>query len=415
MSYNPICLHLLAPFMWPNTSHTKTQHSSPDAMRLRKEGSSVSMDNIPITEMKKQESEMERDGAPLEKSDIDENGGDLGESGIADSPSVMAPKMERKPDLSDFKSGMVGDSLTESSVDLSRLKRRMVRTSVKMRLLTPQPPSVSSMPADFPIDAEMVTKMNPELYKAVKGGKIAYIQESAGDVERSRLDLLETTPKLNTILHVAASSGHDQLVQKILDIERCRKLVKATNSTGDLALHVAANAGHLSIVKLLVSQLKLEDSTVGQLGEKSKEGNTPLHLALINKYQKVALKTKYHELASFLVDTDPKVSCFRINQERKSPLYLAAEAGDAELVNLMIKKGNPENEMLPVDGKSIVHAAIYGAFTTKNRGNFPISLGQTPVFSKENVMIELIEPSTFGTNIYINFFFFRVTNSVKSY
>ncbi|GMY34708.1 protein ACCELERATED CELL DEATH 6-like isoform X2 [Fagus crenata] len=242
-----------------------TSSSCPDAMQLRKEESSVPMDDIPIAEMKK--------------------------------------------------------------LEVPGMFFRMGRCDIKMnqRQQQQQQHSESSIPADFPNDAEMVTKMNPELYKAVKGGKIEYIQESAGDVERSIL--LETSPKLNTILHVAASSGHDQL-------------------------------------------LELEDSTVGQLWKQNKEGNTPLHLALINKYRKVALKTKYryHELASFLVEKDPKVSTyFRINKEGKSPLYLAAEAGDAELVNLMIKKGNSEMEMLPGDGKSIVHAAIYVAFTTMKR------------------------------------------------
>ena len=264
------------------------------------------------------------DGDPFEKLDTAENGGDLGESGIPDSPSVM----ERMADLPEL---------------------MMDRCDIVMEIRKQQQHSEPSIPADFPNDAEMVKKMNPELYKAIKDGKIEYIQESTGDVERSIL--LETSPKLNTILHVATSSGHDQLVQKILDIEWCRKLVTATNSTGDLALHVAANAGHLSIVKLLVSteQLEWEDSTVGQLREENKDGNTPLHLALINKYQKVAFKTKYryHELASFLVEKDPVVSYFGINKEMKSPLYLAAEAGDAELVNLMIKKGNFEMEMPP--------------------------------------------------------------------
>ena len=256
-------------------------------------------------------------------------------------------------------------------------KKHIITSDIEMN--QSQQPHELFLPSNFPNGAERVEKMNPELYKAVKGGEIAFIQESAGDVERP--SLLEKSPKLNTILHFAASSGNDQLVQKILGIERCRKLVKETNSTDDLALHVAANAGHLPIVQCLLSsskQLELEDSTVGQLWENNKEGNTPLHLALINKYEKVDLKTKYryHELASFLVEKDPKVSTyFRINKEGKSPLYLAAEAGDAELVNLMIiKKGNSKMEMLPGDGKSIVHAAIYGAFTTKKKGNFPTLL-----------------------------------------
>ena len=50
---------------------------------------------------------------------------------------------------------------------------------------------------------------------------------------------------------------------------------------------------------------------------------------------------------------------------------MAAEAGEAELVNIMKIKATHHPD---VNGKSIVQAAIYGAFTTKNIGNFPTSL-----------------------------------------
>lgn len=97
-------------------------------------------------------------------------------------------------------------------------------------------------------------------------------------------------------------------------------------------------------------------------------------MALINKYQHVrcnwTLETKYNEVAKFLVERDPEVSYY-LNMEHKSPLYMAAEAGDAELVKLMQSKASHHPD---VNGKSIVHAAIYGAFTTKKKGNFPTLL-----------------------------------------
>ena len=92
-------------------------------------------------------------------------------------------------------------------------------------------------------------------------------------------------------------------------------------------------------------------------------------MALINKYQNVNLKMKrkYHEVASFLVEMDPEVSHFQVNEENKSPLYMVAEAGDVELLKVMMNK---LTRLLYLAGKAIVHAAIYGAFTTKNLGNF---------------------------------------------
>lgn len=216
----------------------------------------------------------------------------------------------------------------------------------------------------------MATNMNPGLYKALKNGDITFIQKRARDIECSLL--LDRSPNSNTILHVAASSGHYHLVKEILSIQQCQQLVTAKNSTGNLALHVAASAGNLSIVRLLVSSYHYQQLKSGPLRETNKEGNTPLHMALINKYQdEMAVKTKYNEVAKFLVNTaDPEVSYYP-NIEGKSPLYMAAEAGDAELVNIMKIKATHHPD---VNGKSIVQAAIYGAFTTKNIGNFPTSL-----------------------------------------
>ena len=216
------------------------------------------------------------------------------------------------------------------------------------------------------------TNMNPELFKALKGGNIAFI-EKARDMESCHL--FDTSPKLNTILHVAASSGHEKVVKMILETKGCQQLVMRMNSAGDLALHVAASAGHLPIVKLLLSASyqHLEESKCSfePLKEQNKRGNTPLHLALINKYQEVTFKTKYNEVTRFLVETEPVVTCSSINKENKSPLYMAAEAGDVELLEIMLNKFPC---LQNVAGKSIVHPTISCAFTTKNIGNFLSSL-----------------------------------------
>lgn len=227
---------------------------------------------------------------------------------------------------------------------------------------------------DYSDDDEFftATNMNPELFKALRGGNIAFI-EKARDMESSHL--FDTSPKLNTILHVAASSGHEKVVKVILETKGCQQLVMRKNSAGDLALHVAASAGHLPIVKLLLSasyqHLEESQCRFEPLKEQNKRGNTPLHLALINKYQEVTFKTKYNEVARFLVETEPVVTCSSINKENKSPLYMAAEAGDVELLEIMLNKFPC---LQKVAGKSIVHPTISCAFTTKNIGNFLSSL-----------------------------------------
>ncbi|XP_030961665.1 ankyrin-1-like [Quercus lobata] len=206
----------------------------------------------------------------------------------------------------------------------------------------------------FPQKSEdKVTSMDPELYKVVKSKDIHFIRNKAEDTEHPALS--DKTPELNTILHLAAaSSDNKQFVGEILEIELCRQFVTEKNSNGDLPLHVAASAGNMQMVELLAA-------SVPQM-EKNMEENTPLHLALIKKFQvgaNLALKAEYNKVAKFLVENCPEVS-FYPNRERKSPLYLAAEGGDEELMRHMIT-----TNCLPY-GKSIVHAAIYYLMTTTN-------------------------------------------------
>ena len=173
---------------------------------------------------------------------------------------------------------------------------------------------------------------------------------------------------MNTVLHIAASLGHSQLVEAMLENDNGHWLER--NSADEFVVHVAASCRHLSTLKKLVPVYS------GFLTFQNNERNTPLHLALIKKYREVdlVLKTKYSEIADFLVETNPEVSYYP-NQEHKSPLYMAAEAGDAEMVKLMIEKADGIN-MTMVEGggrvlgteeiKSIAHAAI----TRKNIGKF---------------------------------------------
>ena len=134
---------------------------------------------------------------------------------------------------------------------------------------------------------------------------------------------------------------------------------------------------------------QLQDHSIGPLREKNKEENTALHQALINKYQVVgcnlALESKYNEMAKFFILKDPDISYY-LNKVGKSPLYMAAAAGDVELVKLMIIT----NHLPDVNGKSIVYVAIFGAFITKNIGNFfTLSLYTTNNFQFQGVSTDI--------------------------
>ncbi|KAL0009696.1 hypothetical protein SO802_004804 [Lithocarpus litseifolius] len=264
---------------------------------------------------------------------------------------------------------------------------------------------------------DKVESMDPKLYEAVQRKDIDFIK--AQDPEHSALS--DKTPELNSILHLAAASSDDdhQFVKAILEIQLLQKSVTEKNSNDDLPLHVAARAGNIKIVKLLVewSNGQLQDhSTCGSQWEKNMEGNTPLHLALINKFQvgrSLALKARYNEVARFLVKNGPEGCFYYPNKERESPLYLAAEAGDEELVKLMIDtvpllpygKSNVQAAIyylmtitnLPY-GKSIVHAAIDSSNTARKKDILSTVLTKLPHLIKEQVDTEMT-PLSYASSI----------------
>ncbi|KAA8525046.1 hypothetical protein F0562_011460 [Nyssa sinensis] len=77
--------------------------------------------------------------------------------------------------------------------------------------------------------------MDHAIYKAAITGNLDVFLVALDDLEGSILD--QISPQKNTILHIAASRGHDHLVKPIL--RRRQRLFKLKNSAGDLPIHLA--------------------------------------------------------------------------------------------------------------------------------------------------------------------------------
>jgi len=143
----------------------------------------------------------------------------------------------------------------------------------------------------------------------------------------------------NSLLHVAASHGSEGVTQLLC--HHFPLLITRRNFLGDNALHLAARAGRFDTIQNLVKHVKIHHRTLelaSLLRMKNNKGNTPLHDAVIKGWR---------EVASFLVYEDLEVS-YHKNKEHKSPLYLAVESCDEEMIVSLIEampEGNLGNHM----------------------------------------------------------------------
>nr|TKS11512.1 hypothetical protein D5086_0000072450 [Populus alba] len=195
----------------------------------------------------------------------------------------------------------------------------------------------------------------------------------------------------NSLLHVAASHGSEGVIQLLC--HHFPLLITRKNFLGDNALHLAARAGRPDTIKNLVNHVKNDPHKTLELASllrmKNNKGNTPLHDAVIKGCREVknnkgntpshdAVIKGCREVARFLVNEDLEVSYLK-NKEDKSPLYLAVESCDGEMIDYFIEampEGNLEklavgkpDIMLPEDikGGNLLHLAASMGFLSGGR------------------------------------------------
>nr|XP_034916967.1 protein ACCELERATED CELL DEATH 6-like isoform X2 [Populus alba]XP_034916968.1 protein ACCELERATED CELL DEATH 6-like isoform X2 [Populus alba]XP_034916969.1 protein ACCELERATED CELL DEATH 6-like isoform X2 [Populus alba]XP_034916970.1 protein ACCELERATED CELL DEATH 6-like isoform X2 [Populus alba] len=175
----------------------------------------------------------------------------------------------------------------------------------------------------------------------------------------------------NSLLHVAASNGGEGVTQLLC--HHFPLLITRKNFLGDNALHLAARAGRFDTIQNLVEHVKIDPHKTLELASllrmKNNKGNTPLHDAVIKGCR---------EVACFLLYEDLEVSYLK-NKEDKSPLYLAVESCDGEMLASFIEampEGNLEklavgkpDIMLPEDkkGGNLLHLAASMGFLSRAR------------------------------------------------
>ncbi|XP_045831986.1 protein ACCELERATED CELL DEATH 6-like [Trifolium pratense] len=213
-----------------------------------------------------------------------------------------------------------------------------------------------------------------EAYHLVYGGPINLLYDST--------DLTEIkTPMNNTVLHIAALHGNDEIVTLI--IEHAPKLLFKFNKNNDSVLHVAARGGHISTVqKLLATYANFERHDIKMawleytknvddledydgmsnmlefVRKENAQGNTMLHEAMLcgNKYIGRDMILEVCELHKTKDKCCYEYALDIVNDEKQSVLYLAVENEDEGAVKLILEKC-PENDDKP-EGLSPVVAAI---------------------------------------------------------
>ncbi|KAJ0264981.1 Ankyrin repeat family protein [Hirschfeldia incana] len=249
--------------------------------------------------------------------------------------------------------------------------------------------------------------MKSEIFSAMRAGNLEFLEKM------KRYETPMACFKNNegdSILHVAASYGHLELVKDI--VSECPSLLLEPNWEDRIPLHVAARAGHLAVVETLVVSItcfaaELSEEERERLNLyvlKDKDGDTPQHLALKDLHEKTENRTRNRSISHFvmhqrrircssytgtsalmktaacLVNANQRVS-FIANKDGISPMYLAVLAGNVSLVNSMLKhpanniQGNTSYLASQLEGrKSLVHAAL----KAKNTDVLDIILKEDP-------------------------------------
>ncbi|CAM8927755.1 unnamed protein product [Rhodiola kirilowii] len=168
----------------------------------------------------------------------------------------------------------------------------------------------------------------------------------------------------NTLLHVATENGCARIARLIA--QRFPFLMAQKNSNdGDTPFHIVTRDGDNSVfealieilteyIKSLPSNDEESDRSDGALQVQNNEGNTALHEALIHRR-----KSMSHHLAKIC----PKHEAFVLNNENKSAVYLAVEAGYKNCVKILLAEAANHDQRLQEkasNGESVLHAAAKG-------------------------------------------------------
>ncbi|KAL0712684.1 hypothetical protein Bca4012_019662 [Brassica carinata] len=250
--------------------------------------------------------------------------------------------------------------------------------------------------------------MNSEIFSAMRAGNIEFLEK----MKRCETPMAcFKNNKGDSILHLAASYGHLELVKGI--VSECPSLLLESNWVDQIPLHVAARAGHSAVVEALVALVTCfsaglsaeESERLNLYVLKDKDGDTPLHLALKDLHEKTELlmyerRTKNQSISHFvmhqqhvldvILNEDPGLlderdaegrtclsvgasvgfykgvrklldrsasNVFECDNDGSFPIHIAVEKGHVNVVKEILKRCPDSIEQLNKDGQNVLHIA----------------------------------------------------------
>ncbi|KAI9770213.1 MAG: Ankyrin repeat domain-containing protein 44 [Geoglossum umbratile] len=223
------------------------------------------------------------------------------------------------------------------------------------------------------------------LHQAVESGNLRAAQMLLG----ANADIDTQDPSNGrTALLQAAARGHTDIVKVLLE---AGATVKVADDTGSSFLHCAARGGRIEIVDLALK-------VGGNILETDQNGLIPLHIAVEERFVDAVTKFLALQNASDQVKA-------RVQEMERTPLHLAAEQGNVEVVTLLLKVDREIN-LVDTNELTALHLASENGHTEiaklllKDGANPDMTddCGRTPLFiafERGNLdMIRLLEPKT---------------------
>ncbi|MED6138044.1 hypothetical protein PIB30_070624 [Stylosanthes scabra] len=175
-----------------------------------------------------------------------------------------------------------------------------------------------------------------EVHHLARGGAGAVLYSASTNILQEF-----KTPMDNTVLHVAALYGNDEMANRAL--QQNPGLLSSLNKNNDTPLHVAAKAGHVSTIRRLMDACVISNNNNNLLDlmrMENNQGNIMLHEAMMSRVMIFDVLEAYTTLpgTTFSMESCYELALNYVNKAGHSVLYLAVETGFGEAVNRILDK-----------------------------------------------------------------------------